>query len=235
MKVAIMQPYFMPYIGYFSLIEHADKFILFDVVQFIRHGWIERNRILKPSEGWQYIKVPLEKHSRDMTIKEIRINNHIDWKVQILRQLEHYKKRAPFYTDVCTLLQDCFDTQESSIVELNARLLSKTCEYIGIEFNYDIFSEMDIRIGEVTHAGEWALRISEALQAAEYINPIGGVEIFDKKQFEKANIGLKFIKANLREYNQKRDAFESGLSIIDVMMYNSKEEIQKMVKEYEIL
>ena len=74
MRLGIMQPYFFPYIGYMSLIKNTDLFILFDDVQFIRHGWIERNRILKPSGGWQYIAVPLEKHHRDTLIKEIRIN-----------------------------------------------------------------------------------------------------------------------------------------------------------------
>ena len=91
MKVAIMQPYFFPYLGYFGLINHTEKFILFDTVQFIRHGWIERNRILKPMEDWQYIAVPLKKHSQKTLIKDIEINNSIDWKNKIFAQLTHYK------------------------------------------------------------------------------------------------------------------------------------------------
>lgn len=84
MKAAIMQPYFFPYLGYYSLIKHSDKWILFDVVQFIRHGWIERNRILKPGEGWQYVKVPLEKHNRSTLIKDIKIKNQEPWRELIL-------------------------------------------------------------------------------------------------------------------------------------------------------
>ena len=97
MKLGIMQPYFFPYIGYFSLIKHTDDFILLDTVQFIRHGWIERNRILKPSDGWQYIMVPLKKHSRETLIKNIEINNEQQWKEKILAQLQHYKKQAPYF------------------------------------------------------------------------------------------------------------------------------------------
>ena len=98
MKLAIMQPYFMPYIGYISLIKNTDQFILFDTVQFIRHGWIERNRILKPNEGWQYIQVPLIKdNGRDTVIKNVRINNAENWKSKIIAQLQHYKKKAPNY------------------------------------------------------------------------------------------------------------------------------------------
>ncbi len=95
MKLAIMQPYFLPYLGYFALIKHTDKFIVFDTPQYIRHGWIERNRILKPSEGWQYINVPLEKRPRDIAIKDLRIRQNDDWRRKILAQLEHYKKRLP--------------------------------------------------------------------------------------------------------------------------------------------
>ena len=96
MKLGIMQPYFFPYIGYISLVKHTDEFILFDTVQFIKHGWIERNRILKPTGGWQYISVPLEKHSLSTLIMDTKIRNNDDWKAKILNQLVHYKRRAPY-------------------------------------------------------------------------------------------------------------------------------------------
>src|SRR4030042_3246951 len=80
MKIGIMQPYFFPYLGYFSLIKHTERFVLLDSVQFIKHGWVKRNRILKPGSGWQYILVPLVKHNRDTKIKDIRIKNTLDWR-----------------------------------------------------------------------------------------------------------------------------------------------------------
>jgi hypothetical protein len=234
MKLAIMQPYFMPYIGYFSLISASDQFILFDTVQFIRHGWIERNRILKPGDGWQYIKVPLLKHSRATLINEVEINSLINWKTLIFRQLEHYKKKAPYYHEVCKLLLDCLFVSDASIVKLNARCLQKICEYIGLQFNYSIFSEMSLKIGVINNPGDWALRISEALNVSEYINPIGGATLFNSQKFSKSNITLKFLESNLKPYNQKRNTFEKGLSIIDVMMFNCKEEIQSLIDDYTI-
>ena len=90
MKLGIMQPYFFPYVGYYSLIKNTDKFILFDTVQFIRHGWIERNRILKPNEGWQYIQVPLLKHNRDIFIKDLGIKNTELWREKLKAQLQNY-------------------------------------------------------------------------------------------------------------------------------------------------
>ena len=106
MRLGIMQPYFFPYIGYISLIKNVDKFILLDDVQFIRHGWIERNRILKPTGGWQYISVPLEKHGQKIAIKDIKINNSQQWKSKIISQLTYYKK-APYY-------RKCFIRREKS-------------------------------------------------------------------------------------------------------------------------
>lgn len=235
MKLAIMQPYFFPYLGYFSLIAHSDQFILFDPVQHIRHGWIERNRILKPGEGWQHISVPLEKHARETLIKDLSIKNGTDWQVRIFRQLEHYKKKAPYYSRVIELLQFCFDEQITSIVKLNQKCLTLVCDYLGIAFHPQIFSEMNLEIGPVTHAGEWALRISEAMGASQYINPPGGREIFKEEQFKDLGIELKFLQSKLPEYSQRRPVFENGLSIIDVMMFNSVEEIREMVNQYDII
>lgn len=230
-----MQPYFFPYIGYFQLINYADKWVVFDIVQFIRHGWINRNRILKPGEGQQYITIPLKKYRRETSIKDILISDKADWRNRIFRQLEHYKKKAPYYTQVMEFLEDCFSAENTKIVELNTRFLEKTCKYLGIKFDYSVFSEMNLEIGHISHAGEWALRISEVLKAYEYVNPLGGIEIFNKKQFEKADIDLKFLKTNLKEYNQRRSAFESGLSIIDIMMFNNPKEINEFIDDYTIV
>src|SRR5574344_2589560 len=137
MKLGIMQPYFFPYLGYISLIKHTDEFILFDPVQFIHHGWIERNRILKPfdknkqvvpGENWQYIAVPLEKQDREITIKNIKINNSIDWKNKIIEQLNCYKKRAPYYDATMNVIRKALDIDTNNIVELNSHILKTICE-----------------------------------------------------------------------------------------------------------
>ena len=225
-----MQPYFLPYLGYYSLIKHTDKWIVFDPVQYIRHGWIERNSVLKPGEGWQYIAVPLVKHTRDTLIKDIEIRNEEDWRNKILRQLDHYKK-APFFKETIAVLNDAFDINTNSITLLNAHVLKATCKYLQITFTYSIFSEMQLEMEPVNDAGEWALNISKAVDAEEYINPPGGKEIFDESKFEAAGIKLTFLQANLPEYSQRRPVFEPGLSIVDVMMYNSPEMINEMLDD----
>lgn len=224
-----MQPYFFPYVGYFSLIRQTDKWVLLDVVQYIRHGWIERNRILKPGEGWQYISVPLVKSSRDTLIREMRIRTDEDWKKRIFSQLEHYKKRSPFYQSVIELLRNCFAFETDSIVQLNHHILKIICGYLGIRYEGMIFSEMGLRISEVKHAGQWALNITEAIGGTEYINPVGGMEIFREEEFASKNIKLSFLQNELIEYSQRRGVFEPGLSIIDVLMFNSVEDTVRLI------
>jgi hypothetical protein len=233
MKLAIMQPYFFPYLGYFSLIKHTDMFILFDTVQFIRHGWIERNRILKPSEGWQYIKVPLKKHSRETIIKDILIDNDQAWKEKILAQLQHYKKSAPYYLNVIGILKEVFSQEYNSIVDLNLFSLNVVCNYLKIKTPIEIYSKMNLVIEQVNAPDEWALNICKSMKVVtEYWNPPGGKSFFHKEKYMKEGIDLKFHEMKLIEYDQKRNKFEGNLSIIDVMMFNSREKIQEMLDQY---
>lgn len=236
MKLGIMQPYFFPYLGYFSLIKHTDRFILFDPVQFIRHGWIERNRTLKPGEGWQYIQVPLVKFARETNIADVRINNAENWKNKIVAQLQHYKKLAPYYRNVMELLNNVFSDNYDDIVSFDKKSLEAVCEFLGFERNMEVYSKMDLEIEPVYAPDEWALNICKAIPGAdEYINPPGGQSFFDKSKYDKNNIKLEFLEINLHEYSQKRPDFESGLSVIDVMMFNSPEEISTMLDDYKIL
>lgn len=230
-----MQPYFAPYLGYFSLLKHTDRFILFDTPQFIRHGWIERNRILKPGGGWQYIQVPLFKYSQETNIKDIEINNSIIWKDKILAQLQHYKKSAPYYYKTIALFRNVFESEYSDIVSLDKKVLENICQYLGIDKKIEVFSALDLIIEPVNAPDEWALNICKAIGGIqEYWNPPGGQSFFDKQKYEIAKIELKFHTILLPEYNQKNSNFESGLSIIDVLMFNSVEEINIMLDNFEL-
>ncbi len=234
MKLGIMQPYFFPNLSHFALIKHVDHWVIFDGVQFIRHGWIERNRILKPDSGYQYIAVPLVKHTRDTLIRNVLIRNSENWKQKIKSQLGHYKKRAPHYSKVLAFLDDCFEFETDSIVQLNAHLLKKTMDYLELPFEFSIYSELELNHENVTAPGDWALEISKNLKASHYVNPIGGKELFDKQKYADNNIQLNFLALENTEYVQKGNDFESHLSIIDVMMFNSPEEIREMLSKIEL-
>ncbi|MFT6896477.1 MAG: hypothetical protein ACJA13_000879 [Paraglaciecola sp.] len=236
MKIAIMQPYLFPYIGYFQLINYADKWVVFDDVQFISKGWINRNRILhpEPEKEWQYITVPLEKHSRESKIIDVKINNHLRWKDEFLGKLTSYKRKAPYYSETVDFVRYCLEQPPSTLSKWVEGTLSKTCNYLNIPFDCSVFSEMAINTNSVEHAGQWALEITNGMGGAEYVNPAGGSHIFNENEFIEKNINLRFLSSKLTPYIQRRGSFVSGLSIIDVMMWNDKNTIQEMLNDYEV-
>lgn len=237
MKLGIMQPYFFPYIGYFQLINAVDQWIVFDFVQHMRHHWVNRNRILHPVADWQYITAPLQKHPREILIKDVLVLSGHEWRRKIIAQLEHYRKKAPFFTETMDMVNDCLFSAEADTLHLsriNTAILKKVCLRLNIKFDYAIFSEMDLQIGEISDPGKWALNISERLGADEYLNPPGGREIFDPSKFKEKGIQLKFLTPRINEYSQNGYQFVPGLSIIDVLMWNSKDEVKAMLGQYEL-
>lgn len=231
MKVVIMQPYFFPYLGYFSLIYHSDTFISFDTPQFIRKGWIERNRIAKLTGGAVYIKVPLVKAPLDAVINGMLINKSEKWQEKILSQLEIYKKKSPFYKQVVGLVEEVINRDFDFISELNEYALTKTSEYLGLNTEFKTFSKMDVDIKEPIEADEWALKICLAQGYNEYLNAPGGRSFFDTNKYKKNGVDLFFVEQNLEPYKGLCNEFEPGLSIIDVMMFNSPEDIREMLSK----
>lgn len=235
MKLGIMQPYFFPYIGYFQLISSVDQWVVFDTPQYIRHGWVNRNRILHPQAGPKYILLPLARHSKDDVIGEILLHPGTEWKLKIMAQLkDYYRKKAPNFNAVMEMVDSALDEGESSLTRLLVRCLTHTCDYMGLEFKPIIASELNIDPAKVQHAGQWALEISKSLAATEYINPIGGRELFNPTEFEDANITLSFLESHAGEYAQNGAEFHRGLSILDVLMWNSRDETRVMLHDYSI-
>ncbi len=233
MIYGIMQPYFLPYVGYFSLIEYADRFIFFDTPQYISHGWVNRNRVLKQDGGYTYITVPVKKAVRSAGIKEMRIDNSLRWKEKIYGQLTAYKRRAPRYNDTVEFLHHVLDAKEYDfLAQLNADSIISICHKIGIECVYDTFSAMNLEIDKVHAPDEWALNMVKALGGDTYVNSPGGKAFFDPAKYERAGIRLQFLQSNLKPYIQRIGHFEPALSIVDVMMFCREDEIRDMVKDY---
>jgi hypothetical protein len=228
-SVAIQQPYFFPYLGYFALIQQTDFFVAFDPVQYIRKGWMNRNRVLKPVEGWQYLTAPMQTHAQEALISEVQVQAGAEWKVKIMRQLEHYKKRAPHYAAVMSLLETCFANADTSLSRLNVYYLEQTCAYLGLPFRHAIFSDLHLELAPVAAPDEWALRIAQALGAKSYVNQPGGRSFFDSAKYQAAGIELQFNDFEVLPYSQRRDIFEPGLSIIDVLMFNTPAQVMELL------
>jgi hypothetical protein len=226
MIMGLMQPYFFPYIGYFDLIRRTDLWVVFDTAQYTRRGWINRNRILHPFSGWQYIVVPVAHHDRTAPIKEIRTAEDSRWRDKLLGQLQHYGKKAPFFKPTMELVSACLQQADGSLAHLNVKSMRMTCDYLGIPLHYALLSEMDLRLGPVEGPGDWALRIAEALGASEYINPPGGAHLYDRCKFEEAGITLTIQVPIDLVYPCEGHEFRPNLSIIDVMMWNGADEIR---------
>ncbi len=234
MIIAIMQPYFFPYIGYWQLIHAADRFVLLDDVQYMRHGWINRNRILKPDGGWQYISMPLKKHGVTESIKNMQADPNEQWKELIIRQLAHYKRKARYFYETNEIVRDAlFGNIHQGIANINFSIIKKLCTCLNLKTEIIISSEQNFDYTNIGDAGEWALRIAEQMGATEYINPAAGAALFDRGKFALSNIKLSFLKSKEIVYSQP-GVFEPFLSIIDVLMFNGIEGANKLLKAYSI-
>lgn len=235
MKIAIMQPYFFPYIGYFQLIAAVDRFILCDDVQYIRHGWINRNRVLSSHPALQYIILPVARHGSRDPIRKIRVAGIDGWQSTILRQLEIYRKKAPYFDQVMQLLHTCLFNQEKEITVYNAQCIQAVCAYIGIPFRVEISSRLQLDYSQVKQTDDWAITICKQLEAGDYYNPPGGIQFYKKERFSESEINLHFVNPRLKEYPQLWKPFTPSLSVVDVMMFNHPSEIKKMLNDFELI
>jgi hypothetical protein len=233
MKLAAMQPYFFPYLGQFDLLNMADMWIAYDPAQFIRHGWVNRNRVLHPTSGWQYIIVPVKKHSRITPINQIEIAGGA-WKTQIFKQLQHYRIDAPFYGQVIRFLEEVFAEDETSLAKLNSTLFRKTARRLGIQTPVYIFSELGRSIEPARGPENLALEICRAVGASEYINSPGGVHLYSPERFVEHGVRLTIQTFTTMPYSCGRFQFEPNLSIIDVMMWNSPEQIKHYLDTFRL-
>jgi len=233
MRVAIMQPYFFPYLGYFDLLYNVDLFIIYDTVQYIRRGWIHRNRILhQHKSGWQYIIVPTEPTPQKTPIRDVRIKNSIPWQAHILGQMEHYRKTAPHAERISHFVKDCLFNQETFISQLNVQILVRCSQLLNLNFKYQFCSGLDIELEKERTAEERILDLCEYLDAKEYVNLPGGVDLYNPEAFESRNIKLTFRNHPSFTYSTAQYEFEPNLSIIDVLMWNEPEDIKKYLDHY---
>ncbi len=227
-----MQPYIFPYIGYFQLINAVDKFVIYDDVNFINKGWINRNRILNNGKD-SLFSIPLKEASQNKLINEIEVNWDSAWKSKFLKNLNQCYRKAPFYQAILPIIQETFSIDNepiSKVIEYNLRLI---CGYLDIKT--EIISSSAIYENTHLKAQERILAICLQEKATQYINPIGGLELYDKDFFEAKNINLNFIKSKPIEYPQFKNEFVPWLSTIDVLMFNSKKIVKDFLGNYELI
>lgn len=235
MKIAIMQPYIFPYIGYFQLINAVDKFVFYDDVNYIKGGWINRNQILLNGNK-NLFTVPLKNASSFQTINETLIHTelYLKWKKKFLKSLEQSYKKAPFFDFVYPLIHQVLETNHTTIADLCIDSIKQVYNYLALEVVFETSSEKYPETKGMEKA-ERLIKICRTNQANTYINPIGGKELYQKETFKENGIDLFFIENQLMPYPQFNNDFVPGLSIIDVLMFNSKEDIKKMLNQYQLV
>lgn len=233
-KTAIMQPYFFPYIGYFQLINAADKFVIYDNIEYTKKGWINRNRILGTIEP-NLISLPLKKDSDYLNISERYLSeNWMTDKIKMSNKIKEVYRKAPYFDAIFELVQECLYYDEPSLFSFIFNSLKKICVYLRIETEFIISS--DLKYNSLLKGEDKVIEICKLVNTQVYLNPIGGLELYSKERFAKENIVLNFLKSNNFEYQQFGKEFVPWLSIIDVLMFNSIEEIQRILNiEYKIV
>jgi hypothetical protein len=230
MKLAIMQPYFFPYIGYFQLVNAADKFVFYDDVNYIKKGWINRNRILL-NEKSHYITVCQKGASQNKLIKDIEI---IDNRGKLKKTIQNAYSKAPNFKNVWALIEDVLEFKTNSISELAAYSVIQTCNYLGIDTEFEFSSEVYMQTS-VLKSENRLIEICKINNATDYINPIGGMELYDKNKFLMNGINLSFLKTDSIVYKQLGSDFIENLSIIDVLMFNDARNVALFLDSYDLL
>jgi hypothetical protein len=231
MKLAVMQPYIFPYLGYFQLINLADKFVIYDDVNFIKGGWINRNKILINNEAG-FFTIPLKQSSPNKLIREIEISMRLNWKKKYLKTIDQNYRKAPHFNEVFELISGIIEQSEVNISKFIYFSLMRITEYLGIKT--EIIESSTIYSNSDIERQNRLIDICKKENAEKYINPIGGKELYSKEYFNSHGIKLIFIKQKRIEYKQFENDFIDSLSIIDIMMFNSKNKIREYLKEFEL-
>jgi hypothetical protein len=233
MKIGTMQPYFLPYIGYFSLLGSVQKFVFLDDVQYIRRGWVNRNRI-KINNEWKYVTLPIEKEDLSANINEVFIKTNNESIDKIKKTIDFNYARTPFFKNIKPIIFDDLSCGcGANISFLNISIIKKICNYLDIKT--EIWLSSEIKKDETLHADDRIIEICRLLHGDHYINPIGGTELYSKEKFGQNGLLLSFIKMNEIIYNQGPGDFIPNLSILDVLSWNSKDKVKEMLVNYTLI
>ena len=232
MKIGIMQPYFFPYIGYFQLLNMVDKYVVFDTAFFANNKWGVRNQILiNGAPG--FFRVSTLKASQNKRFNEIQVSGDVEAKKNEIRTLECAYRKAPHFPEVMPILEQFLTADYDNLAEYNVASNRLVCNYLGIRTEILLFSELDC--DKELKRQYRIFDVCRVLGGNEYINAIGGTELYDFEEFRENGIELAFLKADEIMYPQFGGEFVPNLSIIDVMMFNSVPEIQDMLNRYTLI
>jgi len=228
MKVAIMQPYFFPYIGYWQLIAAVDKFVIYDNIKYTKKGWINRNKILTNDKAKTFT-LPIQKDSDFLDVNQRYISDSWD-KHKMLNLIKASYSRAPQYKKIVSLIEKCLFIENKNLFEFLYINLINVLDFL--EIKTDIVISSTLNIDNNLKSKDRVIATCKKLNATQYINPQGGINLYNKLEFEKNRIDLKFLFSDQIVYKQYSDRFLPWLSIIDMLMFNDITTIKKFLQQF---
>lgn len=229
MTIGIMQPYFMPYIGYWQLLAAVDCYVVFDDVNYIKRGWVCRNDILLNGEKHMF-SISLNGASQNKLFNEITI---LDDFRKFFRTIENAYKKAPFYQSVLPLLQDITNCPDRTLGAFMLHSFQVVLDYLGI--HTELLLSSSLQKDNTLRGKDKVMQICHLLGADTYYNAIGGQALYDKDEFHQNGLNLYFLQTADIVYPQFRNTFVSNLSFIDVLMFNSPEQIRQLLTQYTLI
>lgn len=232
MRLGIMQPYFCPYIGYWQLINAVDKYVIYDDVNFIKGGWINRNKILMNGDG-KLINIRMHNASPNKLINEIEMYGDQIFNNKLLKTIKGCYAKAPYYSNIYPVIENIITYEEKNLARYLEYSIRMICKCLSI--NTELIVSSEIEKNNNLKGQEKVIEICKILCADEYCNAIGGQNLYSYGDFASQGIQLKFLKTGRIKYQQFENEYVPNLSIIDVMMFNSVEDIKKILNQYELI
>jgi hypothetical protein len=229
MKTGIMQPYFLPHIGYFQLIKAVDKYVMADDMNYIKQGWINRNYLLLNGNGFMF-HLSVVNASINKLINEIEV---ADDQSKLLKTIEVNYRKAPYFKDVFPMIENIIRHEDKNLGRYVGNSIIEIAGYLRI--NTDFLYSSDHECNRSLKFQDRLISDCLLYGTKVYINAIGGMKLYDREAFRKAGIEMFFLKSKPVEYRQYRHPFVPGLSILDVLMFNSAEQIDEFLNHYELI
>ena len=229
MSYAVMQPYLFPYLGYYQLVNSVNTFVFYDDVNFIKRGYINRNNILSNGKSLRFT-IPVINASQNKLINELSFDKNVK---KILKTIEQSYKKAPYFEHVFPLVESVLNNENRRVDHLCAKSISVVFDYLGI--NKDFYFSSELEYNRDLSAADKLIAMADVLKSSDYINSPGGKSLYNKEYFAKKEISLSFIEIEKYEYSQNTGEFIPHLSMIDVLMWNSKVQIIELLTKYRLV
>lgn len=234
-SLAVMQPYFLPYLGYFSLIDSVDHFVFFDDIQYQRKSWMSRNRLLNIKNGEPYyIRPDIEKPKHKEYLQNVYLKDDEKWKLKLIEQFKGYKNKLGFYNESKDILDQILNIKTNKLCEFNIGSTIFLSNVLSLKTKFSNFSDYQFWFESKPTAETWGFEVAKGLKVNRYINAPGGIDFILPDMFSNNNIKLGFVQPSLGNGIIKNENFMPGLSIIDVIAFAGIDKTREIIQNHKI-